>query len=317
MLQSSAKLRNRLKLRQLTLLAALAEVGSLHQAASRVGMTQPAATRLLQELEAALDAPLFERSSRGVTPTDMGRLLIRHATALVSGLDHVYEEAQALRRGNAGSLRIGLFPGASPLLLARTVLDLQRATPHIDIQIQEGSQDALLQALRGGQLNAVIGRTPSQEQGRDLHFELLMRESFSVVARAAHPLAASAVRPGLPDLVDYPWVLPLPDTPLRSSLALQFITQCGRLPSQLIESHSGGTNLALLLESDHVALMPRAIARQHARQGLLVTLVDELPGLHGPIMLLTLAGAQPQQQVLRFAEALKRHFTQPADAGAG
>ena len=313
-MQSSVTFRNRLKLRQLTLLAALGEVGSLHQAADRVGMTQPAATRLLQELEAAFDAPLFERSSRGVTPTDMGRLLIRHATALVSGLDHVYEEAQAIRRGNAGSLRIGLFPGASPLLLARAVLQLKRATPHIDIQIHDGSQDALLQSLRGGQLNVVIGRMPGQDLGHDLHFEVLLRESFSLVTRPGHPMASAAQPLGLSDLIDFPWVLPLSATPLRSSLGLQFISQCGRLPSQVIDCHSAGANLALLLESDYVALMPRSIAMQYVQQGLLAALVDELPGLHGPIMMLTLANAWPQQQVQRMAEAIRLHFAQPADA---
>ena len=315
-MQSSVTLRNRLKLRQLTLLSALGEVGSLHQAAERVGMTQPAATRLLQELEAVLDAPLFERSSRGVTPTDMGRLMIRHATAMLSGLDHVYEEAQAIRRGNAGSLRIGLFPGASPLLLARAVLQLKCATPHIDIQIHDGSQDALLQSLRGGQLNVVIGRMPGHDLGNDLHFEVLLRESFSLVTRPGHPLASAAPPLGLPELIDFPWVLPLDPTPLRGSLELQFITQCGRLPSQVIDCHSAGASAALLVESDYVALMPRSIAVQYVQQGLLAAVVDEVPGLHGPIMMLTLANAQPQQQLQRLAEALRTHFAQPAYAPA-
>jgi molybdenum-dependent DNA-binding transcriptional regulator ModE len=94
-------LRNRLKLRQMHLLATLADAPSLHKAAARLGMSQPAATRLLQELEETMGGPLFERTGRGLAPTDMGRLLMRHAQLLVAGIDQVYEEALALRTGDA------------------------------------------------------------------------------------------------------------------------------------------------------------------------------------------------------------------------
>lgn len=304
-MSASGSLKNRLKLRQLRLLAALDEVSSLHQAAALLGMTQPAATRLLQELEAAIDAPLFDRSRKGVQPTDIGRMLIRHATALVSGIDHVYEEAQAIKRGNAGTLRIGFFSAAFPLMLARAVLHLKRATPHIDIQIQEGPQDALVAALRNGALNVVIGRMPAEDASHGLHCDLLFKESFSVVGRVGHPMAAAAAPLGMAELIDYPWFLPLPGTPLRGSLDIHFVLQCGRMPSEIVESAAVGFNLAMLDESDYVAMMPRSIARFHAAKGMLCVLIDEVPNLYGAVTMITKGDMRSQVQVQRLAEAMR------------
>ena len=111
---SPAVLRNRLKLRQLNLLAAIGELGSLHKAADKIGVSQPAATRLLHELEALFCVPLFERTNRGLLPTETGRLLVRHASVLVAGIDTVYEATRSVRLGTAGSLRVGIATGVRP-----------------------------------------------------------------------------------------------------------------------------------------------------------------------------------------------------------
>jgi len=304
-MKETGNLRNRLKLRQLNLLAALGEVGSLHKAAAQLGMTQPAATRLLRELEETMEAPLFERSSRGLHPTDMGRLLIRHATMFVSGIDHIQEEAHALKAGNAGSLKIGLFPGAWPLLLPRAIMLLKQQTPRIEIEIQDGTQEALLTALRAGTVQVIIGRTPDGEAAKDLTFDVVLRETFSVVCRREHPSLTSAGTHTLADLIDHRWILPLPQTPLRDGVNLQWLSQCGRLPTDIIESVSVTTNLALLWESDYVALMPKSIARYYTDKQLVDILVDTVPGLVGPVSMITLATAARAKQVERFADALR------------
>ncbi|HVL36255.1 MAG TPA: LysR family transcriptional regulator, partial [Burkholderiales bacterium] len=113
MIPSSALLSRRLKLRQLLLLRALGETRNLRRSASALNLTQPAATRLLQELEAALGLQLFERSRRGMAPTPYGEAMIRHARAVLADLDGAREELAALAEGSQGRVVVGSLVSTS------------------------------------------------------------------------------------------------------------------------------------------------------------------------------------------------------------
>ncbi len=298
-------LRNRLKLRQMTLLAALSEHGSLHKASSHLGMSQPAATRLLQELESTMGGQLFDRTPRGLQPTDMGRLLMRHAAMLVSSIDHVYEEARALRAGDAGSVRVGVFPGASPALLPRAIAMLKAATPRIDILVQEAPQDMLIAALRDGDLHLVIGRDVDTASSQDLHYEVLLHEVFCVVCSVRHAERFEGAATELEALAAHPWILPTAGTPLRSSLDAQFVMRCGQVPDDVVESISSQTNLGLLQHEPRVAVMPRSVAAYYAGHGMLKILISALPDLHGPISIATRARDTQPAGVARMLGALR------------
>jgi DNA-binding transcriptional LysR family regulator len=314
MISSPAELRNRLKLRQLTLLASLSATGSLHKAAERCGMSQPAATRLLHDLEELMGVQLFERTSRGMAPTDMGRLLTRHASMFLAGIDHVYHEAAALRSGNAGNVRLGVSPGTSPQLVAQAMATVKRDTPRMDIQIVDGANEFLLAGLVDGSLNLAVGRAPAGSNSNS-NFEVLFTEYFSVVCGTSDALA----RPddGLAAWIDQPWILPLPNTALRASLDLQFLSQCGRLPHDVIESVSVPVNVALVERTGRYAVMPRSLAREHGARGQLRVLVDKLADVTGPIGILTRRGEDQPSHVLRVMDALRvaSHELQVGAAG--
>jgi len=315
MVASPASLRNKLKLRQLALLAELDASGSLHKAADRLGMSQPAATRLVHELEELMGASLFERTSRGMAPTDLGRLLIRHASMVLAGIDHVYQEAMALRSGNAGMLRAGLFPGAPPKLLAAAITELKRATPQMDVQLVDGPNAELLDALREGRLDLVLGRAPAGPGAEAFAFELLFSESFSVVCAASEPRPVSP-QGGLGAMVDHPWVLPPPGSALRSNLDVQFLSQCGRLPPDLIETVSIRTSVALVEGGGRLAVMPSLMAREYQASGQLRILIPRLSNLAGPIGIISRAGEGQSSQALRLVEAL-RGASGPFNGAAG
>ena len=301
---SSASLRNKLKLRQLALLAELESAGSLHRAADRLGMSQPAASRLIQELEDLMGSSLFERTSRGMTPTDMGRMLMRHASLFLAGLDHVYEEAVALRTGNAGVLRVGLFPGTPPRLMGAAITRLKSETPLMDVHVVEGPNDQLLASLRDGDLNLVVGRSPGAGESEGFEFEFLLKEYFSVVCGADNqqPPAAPA---DLADLVHFPWILPVRSSPLRTNLEGLFLGQCGRQPANLIESTSLPLNVALMIAGDYLAVMQTSLAREHVARGELRILMKRLPDLVGLIGIFTRSGETPVSQVLRMTDSLR------------
>jgi DNA-binding transcriptional LysR family regulator len=304
MVTSPASLRNKLKLRQLALLAELDASGSLHKASDRLGMSQPAATRLLHELEDLIGTSLFERTSRGMAPTDMGRLLIRHASMVLAGIDHVYREAKALQSGNAGTLRTGLFPGAPPILLARAIAQLKAETPHMDVQVVDGSNETLLVMLRDGALDMVVARAPEAGEAANFEFEMLFTEGFSVVCAADDSLPPASAR-NLAPLVHFPWILPFSGSTLRTNLDVQFQSDCGRLPDNLIESISITANVALVVASQCLAVMPRRVARHYAARGLLRVLMDRIPNVAGHVGIITRSGEALSIQAARLVDALR------------
>src|SRR5215213_3528992 len=99
--------RARLKTRQLMLLLAIEEEGNIHRAAETLNMSQPAASKLLKDLEDMMEVPLFERLPRGMRPTWYGEAMIRHARIALSSLNQAHDELTALKAGSAGQVNIG------------------------------------------------------------------------------------------------------------------------------------------------------------------------------------------------------------------
>jgi DNA-binding transcriptional LysR family regulator len=302
---SLASLRNRLKLRQLVLMAALGETGSLHKASERVGMSQPSATRLLHELEVLMGGSLFERTNRGMVPNDMGRALIRRAAVILAGIEQVYEETVAIREGSAGSLRIGLVPTTPARLVSEAVSALKAETPQLEIQLVVSANASLIAGVREGSLSLAVGRAPADDTVGKVSFEWLYNEQFSVVCGPRHPLARKRQPYTLDSLVDWPWILPLPDTVVRKSIDVLFLSKAGRLPTDLVESASIASNVRMLADSERVAIMPRLVAREHMANGLLRQLVEAVPNLTGPIGMMTPSGEPVPRHVQRLVEALR------------
>jgi DNA-binding transcriptional LysR family regulator len=303
MVSSRQTLRNRLKLRQLALLPALDETGSLHKAADRMGMSQPSATRLLQDLEELIGAELFERTSKGMVTTPMGRLFVHHAITILAGIDQIHDEAQALRSGHAGTLHLGLFTGAPPLLAAQAIAAIKQTTPEIDVRLVAADNDKLLSDLQDGSLGMVIGRAPAAMASGTLNFELLYTDYFAVTCSIAN----TRVPPDaceLPELMTMPWILPLPGTPLRNSLDIQFLGQCGRLPRNLTECGSIAAVQALLATGDYLAVMPRALAQPLARAGQIRILIDRLANIAGPVGIITRSNEARSTVISRMVQAL-------------
>src|SRR6516225_9305812 len=111
---SVTDLQLRLKLRQLRVFLAVAEHGTLLKASEYLHMSQPAVTKYLSDLELIVGARLFSRSSRGVTPTAFGEILIEHANMIMTELRQVSEKLSALSTGHAGSVVVGTLLAAAP-----------------------------------------------------------------------------------------------------------------------------------------------------------------------------------------------------------
>ena len=246
---------SRLKTRHLVLLLHLDEQGSVLRAAEAARMTQPAASKLLAEMEAVLGVPLFERHARGVQPTWYGQVLIRRARSALLEIGRAQEEIAALRDGRMGQASIGTVVNPGTNLVPKAVADVKERHPDILVRVEMDYSRPLVARLLDGQLDIVIGRIMGPEGADELEFEPLADEPHAVVARAGHPLAsASTVRHA--DLQDYGWIMPPVASVLRTRLDAVFHQYGLRSPQNLVETSSLPIIIHLLRHSDLLAALP-------------------------------------------------------------
>jgi DNA-binding transcriptional LysR family regulator len=267
-------------------------------------MTQPTATRLLSEIEAALGVPLFERSRRGMEPTLYGTAMVRHARELLADLDAMHDGVRALAEGAAGTLSVGAMTSTASVVLPRSVAAMASQHPGLRISIQEGAHDMLIAALKRGELDLVLGRVMGGAQLDDLDHDVLYRDDFRVVCGHAHPLARKR-RLRLAELGGERWILPAPSAPLRQRFDI-LMAQAGARPRNAVESVSLLTNLTLLQETRMLGVMPADIARHFARLGLVRVLPVDLKDLSGPVALITRARRRRSPALEAFIAILQR-----------
>jgi DNA-binding transcriptional LysR family regulator len=271
MLASLPALVSRLRLKQLRLLIALDEQGSLHKAAEAVAISQPGATKALNEIESAFGTRLFTRTSQGLEANDLGRCAIRYARLIHSDLAHLREEMLGILQGQGGRLVVGVIMGAVPHL-TRALSRLRARQPELSVEIVEDTSARLLSLIDQGRLDLAICRTSVSRRPDDYDCLSLHDEQLKVVANPAHPLAST---PGLSlaQLAAYSWVVFPANMPMRLVLERAFSDAELEFPRYPLETASTFATLMLLQEDPHlVALMPRETAQSAARSGQLACL---------------------------------------------
>ncbi len=237
------RLNTRLKMRHLMLLLQIRQHGSLTRVAEHMASSQPAVTNALAELEGMFGGPLFERSSRGMTPTALGQVVLARAQAMLHDLDHLTREIEALAAGHATRLHIGVIPFISGRTLAAAIRDTQARLPRrLTMTIHEGTSDALIAQLRDHTLDIVIGRASSTVDLDQLQFEVLHRQKPRLIAsrRLAARLARHA--PDWRKLVELDWILGAPHTPMREQIADLFLHAGVASPVPIVESYTSPRN---------------------------------------------------------------------------
>jgi DNA-binding transcriptional LysR family regulator len=293
----------RLKPVQLRLLAELDQVGALGVAAARIGIAQPAASRLLADMEALLGLSLHERQGRGLQLTAVGRALARRAARIEIELADAARDMAEAATGRAGVVRVGAVTGPALSLVMPTLIALQSDLPDFRAEVTVATSVTLCDLLREGRLDFALARlSPGETQ---LEARVLAVEPLSLVVRRGHPLL---VRPilSLHDLLGFDWVLGDDETLLTQTVVSRLTELDLPLPKRRISTSSFLFTLALLNQTDAIAPLATPVVDSFAGNPSVpfVSLPIDLGLAVAPFSLVTRIGAQMTPSAQRLADAV-------------
>jgi DNA-binding transcriptional LysR family regulator len=242
----------KLQLKHFRLIHAINITGQLGLAAERLSMTQPAASRMLSEIEHFIGQSIFSRSPRGMSATPIGVVLARHAEDLLGSLDEAVREIQAFQSAKAGVARIGAVTGGAMGLIVPAVREFKQNNPEVDIHIHVAPSDQLITGLMDGEYDFVLSRIPPGIDPRLFTVLPGRVETMRFMVRQGHPLTEHK-NLGLNELVDYEWVIQAPGTPLRAAVEEAFTTQSVPLPHKIVNTTSLLVMIAYLASTDAIA----------------------------------------------------------------
>jgi DNA-binding transcriptional LysR family regulator len=259
------RLLSRSRLRHLQMLVKLAELGSLKRTADDLGLTQPAVTHLLKDLEGLLETQLFYRHARGVRPTAMGAALLPSARRILDHLAHGAEMVAA-RHGEAqGAVRVASITGGISGLLVRALPAFNAERPDIVVQVAEVDVEQLGLAVAHREADLVLCREPAiLPEGWT--FRPLFDDSFVVVCGSHHPLARRrSLR--FDELRSQLW-LPLPISTAAQAL-FEELTRNWHPAAKTcrIITRAASLSWSLLAQSEMVSLVPHSVVRQLVEAG--------------------------------------------------
>lgn len=295
----------RLKFKQLRLLVAVGKHHNIQNAARELNVSQPAATKMIKELELDFEVLLFERTNRGVVPTVYGEALIRHGKLIFSQVSNAAQELEDLNEGSVGRVVVGSLLAAAPYLLPLTISQVLKDRPNVAIKVIEGTNEALMPALRSAEIDLVIGRLPVHRHRSEIVQEKLFDESIVAVTGPDHPLA------GVPDLTfgqlkPYGWILPTSETSLRRQVNRYFISQDQYFPPSVLESVSYLTNRAVMQSQDFIGILPAHVPAQDIAAGGLALLDWKVPFGSGPVGVSYRMNSQLSPAGAMFLDALRK-----------
>jgi len=279
-----------MELRRLRHLISVAEHGNFGRAAAASYITQPALSRSIQALEAEVGAPLFDRRPTGVEPTDMGRLLLRHARALDASTRDLEREIRLAKGMELGELHIGVGPWGGAALVAPVIGRLHSQHPGLRLRVLVAPWRELPGRLATREVDIVVGALRGIELLEEFDIDGVTDHDMVVVGRRGHPLTETGgvtVR----DLTAFPLVGPGMDSEaadllvgLVSSPTAPVAAPLSNTPAPTtgvfgIECDSSDVLKRLLVETDALTLMPRFLVDDDLRDGRLAILAGVDLGL--------------------------------------
>lgn len=248
--------------RHLVNLLAVATYGSFNRAAEARGLSQPALSNSIAQLERRLGFPVLERTRRGSEVNEYGKILLQGARTIEELLSQTTEQVRLKRLGVNGPLRIGATPSMTLKFMPDLMSSLLKNESAVQISLTEGLDDELIPALQSGRLDLVLGPGSGTTLPPDLTEEGLFEDSFRVGVGPKNPLAKRRSL-SLTELRDAPWVLPGPGSAYHRYIEALFLAAGVPWPSDIVVSNSLPLVESIVTLTNRVTLVTQFQATVH------------------------------------------------------
>jgi LysR family transcriptional regulator, pca operon transcriptional activator len=281
-----------IKFRHLRTFIEVARQKSVGRAADILAVSQPAVTRTIGELERALGVSLFERDGRGIRITRVGEVFLRHAGASVAAIGQGVDSIAQALRSEGPPIRVGALPTVSARIMPRAVEQFLATNTGSQLTIVTGENTALLDQLRSGELDLVVGRLAAPEMMSGLTFQYLYAERVLFVVRPGHPLLAARDF-DFNGIRGYPVLMPTRRSIIRPFVERFLIAHgIAELPVH-VETVSDSFGRAFLRRSEAIWIISEGVVANDIADGTMLALPIETSETLGAVGLTTRASATP------------------------
>lgn len=298
----------RMNLRQVEAFRYVYQTGSMTAAAELMGVSQPAISRLIRDLEAEIDFPLFERTRGGLTPTADAAELYREVQRSFHGLDRLSRIAQDLRQRRVGDLRIVSTVAMSFYFLPEVIRRFRADWPDVKLALHSCPSPEVVDGVATHQFDVGLGIAPATPPGVAA-LPLPRLETVCVLAES-HPLAMQdAIRPG--DLDGEPLLI-ISDYSTTQRKILQSLEAAGIRRNIVMESTYSAPICDLVRQGAGLAILEPVTARAYAGNGLAVVPYEPAIGLE--MKFLHASGRPLSDRAAAFFELVRDEMTAFRDA---
>lgn len=261
----------RLRLYQMEIFVEVARHKSVSRAATSLHLTQPAVTRTLRELEAICGADLVAKDGRGIRITHHGETFLRHAGASLVAARTGLSAVANLGSSAKDLIRIGALPTVSATVMPSAVKSFLETGLRNRLKITTGENRVLLDQLRNGELDLVMGRLPAPENMTGLSFDHLYRDKVVFAVHRTHPLAGRESL-SVNELVQWSFLMPPADSIISPFVQRLMIEQGIAEPAQVVETVSDSFGRAFAREHHAIWIISRGVIASDIARGEMITL---------------------------------------------
>jgi len=293
----------RLKLRDLHILLAVVQHGSMAKAAAELAISQPAVSKAISDMEHVLGVRLLDRARNGIVPTAYGNALVARGRAMFDELKQGVEELAYLADPTVGELRIASTESLAAGFLPAVIERFSREQPRVRLDVAQAVMNAQhYRDLRERSVDLLLGRIPVPWEESDLDIEIVYDDQIVVVA-SRRSKWARARRIVLGDLAAERWVLPPADT-MPGLLAAEWFRSSGiEVPRAFVTTLSIHLCRRLAATGEFVATLPISVLRR-ADHDQLKILPVKLPAQSRPVGIVTLKGRTLSPLARRFIDCV-------------
>jgi DNA-binding transcriptional LysR family regulator len=272
------------------MIEAIASRGSMARAAEDLGLSQPAISKAVSDLERDLGVAIFDRSTRGVQLTESGQVLLRRGRAIIDELEQGLDEIENISDPTKGLVRVGVSLAQS-LFISAVAERTSRRYPKIKFSVVMSDPLRLIDALRNRELDFVVCRAQMAEREPDLKAEVLFQDRNVIVVASKHPLARRR-KLALSDLMGERWALAAPDTYIGELVRSAFRAQSLPMPQAVVSTSSMQLRFELMETGGFLTVASGSMVSHPSRKGRIKALPVDFADEAGPMAAITLKGRQ-------------------------